>query len=416
MKYIKDPIHGYIRLNDLELALIETRAVQRLRRIRQLAGSEYVYPGAIHTRFEHSLGTMFVAGLMGTTLAERAEEESSIVQITRLQGLLHDIGHGPFSHVFEPVMEEFCGLTHEDMSRKIIEKSEIADILSSHGFDPKNVADLSVGLKEGEKVLNKVIRSPFDADKLDFTNRDSYHTGAGYYIDVHRIAYNVEIFDGELCLNIKALPTMESLVISRLLAFRSIYFHRTSRAAQVMMIEAMRRIARDVLEIEETVKDVDRYLDMDDFTVWCALKRDPRTRQILEDLANRRLLKVAYEMVFYRKEGEIGFLDSRAILGRLREEISARADVDLGDIFIDIPLLRTVPVEGFEETITFLEPEGRGRVALKAEEISPIISQLKRTLLSIVRIYTRKELVNRVEKAAKEVLSGEERFYHKVSY
>ncbi|MGC8931983.1 MAG: HD domain-containing protein [Candidatus Methanodesulfokora sp.] len=410
-KYIKDPIHGYIKINNFELSIIETRPLQRLRRIKQLAGSEYVYPGAIHTRFEHSIGTMHMAGLMAETLKDLGVD---VVQLSRLQGLLHDVGHGPFSHTFEPVLEEICGLSHEDMTQKIVKETEIADILSKNGFDPAEVADYSIG-RGKTRYQNQIIRSPFDADKLDFTMRDSYHTGAGYYVDAYRIVYNLGIIDNSLGLNIKALPTLESLLISRLLSFRSIYFHKTSRAAQVMLTRAM-KIVSDKLEVEEATKDVEKYLQLDDYTVWNVIRSDPRTRNIFEDLANRRLLKVAYEDVLYRREGDLALLEKKSIVESIRDEIADRSGVPREEIYIDTPLLRTLPVEDISSEIIFFSSEGEGIKRVNADEISPIIYQLRRTVMSTLRVYTRKENVEKVKKASEEVFKGRSSFYYRVSY
>jgi len=184
--FIKDPIHGYIWITDSERNIIDTRPVQRLRRIKQLGlGAEYVYPGANHTRFEHSLGCLYLAGVLAESLP--VELSKNEIADIRVAALLHDLGHGPFSHVFEPLLNRCTGKTHEDMSEWLIERSELAEILESGGYSVDRIKKLAVGRMSTEKIfLNQIIRSAVDVDKMDFLVRDSYHTGAGYgQIDIY---------------------------------------------------------------------------------------------------------------------------------------------------------------------------------------------------------------------------------------
>ena len=132
---IIDPIHDFVRVYDNELKIIDTPIFQRLRRIRQLSGAHLIYPGAQHTRFEHSLGVMHIASMAGQALAEKGVVSSDDIQNLRLASLLHDIGHGPFSHLFEEIFEEKRKISHEDLGRDIILKTEIGDIISKNGFD-----------------------------------------------------------------------------------------------------------------------------------------------------------------------------------------------------------------------------------------------------------------------------------------
>ncbi|HKX81620.1 MAG TPA: HD domain-containing protein, partial [Nitrososphaera sp.] len=127
---ITDPVHKSIRFSQVEKEIIDTPTFQRLRRIRQLAGAHLVYPSAQHSRFEHSLGAMHVAGLAAESLLLKGYiDNPEVVQDLRLAALLHDIGHGPFSHLFEEVLEYRLKTSHEDIGKMIIAKSEIADVL-----------------------------------------------------------------------------------------------------------------------------------------------------------------------------------------------------------------------------------------------------------------------------------------------
>src|SRR5919205_2813878 len=154
---IADPIHKYIRFSQVEKEVIDSLAFQRLRRIRQLAGAHLVYPSAQHSRFEHSLGAMHIAGLAGETLLDKGYiDNADVVQELRLAALLHDIGHGPFSHLFEEVLEARCKRSHEDMGREIISHSEISDIVGKYGYNSSDICKLSFG-ESNVKFFNEII-------------------------------------------------------------------------------------------------------------------------------------------------------------------------------------------------------------------------------------------------------------------
>lgn len=177
--FIKDPIYGYIRLTETERRVLDTGPVQRLRRIRQLSGAEYAYPAATHTRFEHVLGTMYLAGVVTENLPVKLSEGEK--KAVKVAALLHDVGHAPFSHLFEPILQRYVGKTHEDMSTNIVLDSELSSVLEGEGLDPKIISRLCVGRLGDSKraYLDQIIRSSVDVDKMDFVLRDSYHTGTG---------------------------------------------------------------------------------------------------------------------------------------------------------------------------------------------------------------------------------------------
>jgi HD superfamily phosphohydrolase len=156
---IKDPVHGYVSVTEVEKRLIDSYPVQRLRRLRQLAGSEFVYSGANHTRFEHSIGVMYLSGKLteNPNLSQLLSLEE--IQTVRMAALLHDVGHGPFSHVFEHLLVKFLNKTHEDITQWIIQKSELHDIISELGYDPKQVGKLAVGnLRiQGKAFMDQII-------------------------------------------------------------------------------------------------------------------------------------------------------------------------------------------------------------------------------------------------------------------
>src|SRR4030066_10789 len=142
---IKDPVHGYVYITEAEKNIVDSYPMQRLRRLRQLAGSEYVYPGANHTRFEHCLSVMYLAGKVAENhnLSRVISDEEA--DMIRVSGLLHDVGHGPFSHVFEQLLIRDLEKTHEDITSWLIATSEVGDKIAKMGFNPQEVAKLAVG-------------------------------------------------------------------------------------------------------------------------------------------------------------------------------------------------------------------------------------------------------------------------------
>lgn len=369
IKSIKDPIHGYVELTELEIDLLDTLPLQRLRRIKQLPGSEYVYPGAINTRFEHSLGVMHLAGLMGERLAEYIGREVSTE--LRAAGLLHDIGHGPFSHSFESILREKTGMSHEDVSVLLIQKTEISDIMNRHGLNVSDICDLIKG-KYRRKSLSKVINSSVDADKMDYTVRDSYHTGAGYSVDIHRIAINVMEVEGDLVIHMRALEAVESLLMARLLSFRTIYYHKTSRGVQLMLELAMKSIA-ERLKLEEINEDPNIFLELDDYSVWELMKRGERSKDIIRKLMRREILKMVAE--WHNIELSMEELE------KIREELARRSGISKSDIIIDVPKIAFVK----PHDLPMLWKNGKLYNPLK---ISPVLSRLEQTFPSLTRIYT----------------------------
>ena len=176
---IRDPVHGYIFMSNIEKDLINSKPIQRLRRIKQLSGAYFTYPGAEHSRFSHSLGVMHLAGILGKHLEERGYIDEEEVQKLRVAGLLHDVGHGPFSHVYEEILHKYRNVTHEDLAQWLIKESIVKDILEKYGYSPDEMADLAIGRADlGKKsFINQVIASQFDVDIMDYLVRDSYFAG-----------------------------------------------------------------------------------------------------------------------------------------------------------------------------------------------------------------------------------------------
>jgi len=407
---IKDPVHGYVYITEAEKQIIDSFPVQRLRRLRQLAGAEYVYPGANHTRFEHCVGVMHLAGLMveNPFLSRYFDDEE--YQLIRIAALLHDVGHGPFSHIFEHLLVKFLNKTHEDINVWIVQKSELKDIIKKLGFNVNEVAQLSVGLlhKPKRAFMDQIIRSAVDVDKLDFVVRDTFHTGAQYgYVDVFRLIQTLDVLDQNLAVDVGALSALESFILARVESFKSIYFHRVGRAAQLMLAMAMEE-AKDELSLVD-FKTPEEYLAYDDYTVWTMLKKSKKSRRIIENLERRRLLKCAYDRTFYVRDKTISSIFSvEEIRNQLREQIADEAGVEARAVVIDVPTLPSVPyshsvlLEPMEIPVFSRTRRGE-KVPQRLSDISGIFDVLK-GFINILRVYTDEKHRDKVGKAATKLL------------
>ncbi len=407
---IKDPVHGYVYITEAEKEIIDSYPMQRLRRLRQLAGSEFVYPGANHTRFEHCVGVMYLAGKVveNPNVSRLVSEEEA--ETTRIAALLHDVGHGPFSHVFEQLLIRDLDRTHEDMTSWLVEKSEVADKLGKLGYSAAEVAKLAVGkLHKPEKAfLDQVISSAVDVDKQDFIVRDTFHTGAEYgFIDVFRLIHALDVLGENLAVELGALSALESFIIARIESFKSIYFHRVGRAAQIMLATAMEK-ANEELGLT-AFKTPEEYLAMDDYTVWAAAKKCEKSRRIIEDLERRRLLKCAYERTFYEKDTMVSNIFSRdAYRQQVQAEIARGAGVEAEAVIIDVPTVPSVPyhhsalMENMEIPV-FSKNSAGAKTLYRLSEISRIFETLK-GFINILRVYTDATNREKVEKATAKVL------------
>jgi len=407
---IKDPVHGYVYITEEETAIIDSYAVQRLRRLRQLAGAEYVYPGANHTRFEHSVGVMYLAGRVtgNPNMAEIVDEEEA--EMIRLAALLHDVGHGPFSHVFEELLDSELGKTHEDMTVWIVKESSLKDSLRRIGHRPEEVAKLAVGRlhKPGRAFLDQILSSAVDVDKQDFIVRDTLHTGAEYgFIDISRLVDTFDVLAGNLAVDLAALSALESLIIARIESFKSIYFHRVGRAAQIMLATAMKEANVDLGLTD--FKTPEEYLAMDDYTVWTALKGCKKSKRIIEDLERRKMIKCAYERTFYEKDPMVMNIFSRdAYRKQLRQEIAEEAKVEPETVTIDVPTVPSVPNHHamLAETVeipVFHRTHTGEKVPQRLSEISRIFETL-RGFINVLRVYTDEENRERVGRASSRIL------------
>lgn len=413
---IRDPLHGYILVNELERKIIDTQPVQRLHYLRQLAGAYLVYPGADHTRFSHSLGVMHLAGEQLSLLQDKqGSQDDYQLAVVRIAGLLHDIGHGPFSHTFEGVLQKTRKSTHEDLTEWLIRTSEIGEILENEGIDKEDVAMLARGRKTPAipNWMTQIISGPWDVDKMDFLKRDSHYTGADYGdIDIHRILFSTEIIEDQLMLDTTALFALESLLIARYEMFKAVYYHKTVRAAEIMLVMAM-NLANNELGFT-AFETPDQFLILNDGYVLSQIRKlrdakDPPLRQasqIVNDLYNRRLLKVTGEKYLHVPDRFTAALYTKpAIKENLEREIAKLAGVDPEAIFIDIPTLPSLPYNPGAldpQALPVFEWKNGKRLQTSADRLSQLINVL-RGFMDVIRCFTWDKYRKEVSEATAKV-------------
>lgn len=277
---VQDAIHGYIDVTDLEERVVDTPEMQRLRRIRQLGFSQLVYPSATHSRFEHSLGALHLAGRFADALNLDEDE----AQRLRLAALLHDVGHGPFSHAADFIFSEE-DMSHEDYSQRKIRNGRIGDVLRDAGVDPEAVCSLI----RGEGQLGSIIAGHIDVDRMDYLMRDAHYTGVAYgTIDAGTIIRASRTTDNALAFHEKYVNALESLLTARYLMITAVYGHRTSRVGARMFREAFQVLR------EEKGLSVDELAEFDEPAIVMAFRNGPEpARELIRRIEDRDLYKVA---------------------------------------------------------------------------------------------------------------------------
>ena len=349
MKLVHDPIHGGIELDDFAVKLVDTPEFQRLRRITQLGLAFLVYPSARHTRFEHSLGTFYLARKI--TGYNPEIEEGAVYA-----ALLHDIGHYPFSHTLEALYPR-----HEENTRRVLREGEIRDVIEER---------YSLGEFLG-LLKHPLVSGDIDADRMDYLVRDAYYTGVAYgLVDLERLIRNLR-WDGErLILGEKGIMAGQNLLISRSMMYPTVYQHHTVRIASAMLCKA---VELEGVELEELRK-------MDEVDLVARLRGSERweVRELIGAIENRKL----YKRVLWSGKK----LDEKTIK-ELRKELESE--------FGHLALLDYPEKPRFEERNAFVEFNGEIK---RLSEVSPVVRALVEAKESNWRwgIYAREDKVEEV--------------------
>ncbi|MCE5272217.1 HD domain-containing protein [bacterium] len=329
LRELRDPIHGFINRTEREERIIDTVVFQRLRGIKQLALASLVYPGAIHTRFEHSLGVMHIAGLLAEQLLVNHEK----VDLIRLAGLLHDIGHGPFSHVSEDILDKYFDQSkiqvkakekiHEKLTCDIIEQNKEINELVDRPTKNK-IIGLLAGT-QGEIIEKNIISGPLDADKQDYLLRDSYFCGVKYGIfDLERLIGTLtshhDSTEQYLAATEDGIYAIEQFVIAKYHMTTQVYRHKIRLVTDEMIIRALELgIEKDgivwlnnLYRYDGSEQFINNYLDWDDSRLSVALLFPMNGKQgyatdIFWRLRNRNLFKRVFSKNLNEVEPELSW-------------------------------------------------------------------------------------------------------------
>ncbi len=400
MKVVHDPIHGSVPIDGVFQEVADRHEMQRLRYVRQLGMGFLVFPGANHTRFEHSLGVYHLAGRMADAIS-LSEEDSDLV---RMAGLLHDMCHSPFSHSLEATTESITGMDHMELARAIITGKTrnrlpsfdsildgvgpIGDILDANGIPANEVCDLIEFHESRSENLDsftggqtwfrsrdyahQIIHGPVDADQMDYLMRDAHYTGMTHGdIDCERLINTMAVHNDRIVINRGGIAAAEGLMVSRSLMYTSVYFHETVKIAERMLVKAVDECDADKSLI---------FLWNDSDLMQCLLSSGGRPAETAKRILTRDLYKKA--AIVYAEEMTD---DLASVLmqysgpegrDRLEKEVADAAGVDVYEVAAEVaPLSNIQSLAKIGKTdVAILDSEGRVKTLTR---ISPIAKALQ---------------------------------------
>ncbi len=413
-KTIRDPIHGDIKLEGLFLELIEAPEIQRLYDIKQLGFAHLVFPGAHHTRLEHSLGTYHVA----SKAAEQIELDKDEKEMISCAAFLHDIGHGPFSHTLEYILRDTLNADHVDLTEKLIfgeheifnqkEKEYIVspnvfEILNKHGMNQKEIANIIRGNTNKKKYLGQLLTSPVDVDQIDYLIRDSYYTGVAYgMIDIERFLQTLIIKNNQLAVRKKGVGVLENILMARNLMYSSVYFHKTVRIAELMLAKAIEKI--------EDTKPFDFFKMTDAELINDLKKKGSFQYEIATRLKFRKLFKQAFTTSKSTLEkGSIDIISKLEKLNFRREkekEFEDSLNLPSGHVIIDVPSYELIQAEPrIKQTDIPIIDEDKVK---RLDDFTPVAKAIRLREIPdwIVMIITDEKYKEIVSKNAENILFG----------
>lgn len=416
-KLVRCPLYGFIGLSKREDRLLNTAAMQRLSRIKQLAHTYVVYPSAVHTRLEHSLGALYLAGRICDQLRLPQKQKKLI----RIAALLHDVGQGPFSHIWEEPMRWINGeqYSHEDVTKLIIEsESKIRKVLG-------NLKNETLEVFSQDSLGSDIIASGLDVDKLDYLRRDSFHTGVAYGLfDIERVIRTVDRISEAgrdyLAIHEKGKDALESYRLARYAMHIQVYEHHTRLIADDMLLKAIKLALSEGCLAEEDFKIgndpnafIDNFLELDDFSIQHRIlqKSTGVAKKLIKAIRNRKLLKRALEVPL-TKSGVKNPIRREKIIKMNRndiedaeEKIATELGIDSAYVIVHLQSIKIKLYERFEQTLGKKEKpiyvKRRDGSTFSFEEESPISASLN----PIRRLYVfcPKGYVQKTKKIAEDI-------------
>ena len=324
MRRVRDSIHDYIDLDELESSLVDTEPYQRLRWIKQLGSANLVYPGANHTRLEHSIGVSHLAKQM----AIQSEVPDDEIHLVSIAGLLHDLGHSPYSHLADELP---FGKDHVEVTQDIVNDSQISDIFHKQGIETNEICDLI----KGNHKYGSLISGDIDGDRLDYLIRDSHYTGVKTGVDTGRLITKMSFSNNELVIGESSLPVVETFLTSRSIMFPTVYFHPFSRGAELMLARATKSA------INGSHFSYDEFISYTDHKFLSELNlAGGLSKKLVNNFEKRHIIKRAVSITKDKTE-EMGI--TKSDIEALETSIAHKLDIDSSEIFMDLPPLKVVP-------------------------------------------------------------------------
>jgi len=341
---------------------------------------------------------------------------SDELQEVRLGGLLHDMGHGPFSHVYEEALIEHRGMNHEDVTEWIILESVVGDMLENGGVSKKRIADLVRGrrITKNDAVMSGIVAGQVDADKMDYLIRDSFYCGVNYgLVDIHRLIQSLDVSkDNTLEFDIAARGALEAFLVARYEMFLNVYYHKAVRSVEVMLVKLMN--AADKALGLTSFSEPEDFLKLDDISLVSQIRRiDPKESEeakeavrMMDLLDSRVLYKSAFEKVLHTGDRFVSkVLTKSKVRESIQEEIAASAGVPSEDVIVDVPTLPSVPYNPFQVDpmeINVFEVIERKKVRRNLSYYSNIAEMMK-GYFDVIRVYTSHKHRAKVGRAAREI-------------
>jgi HD superfamily phosphohydrolase len=383
MQAIKDSVHDYVELPPVAAELLDTAPMQRLRHIKQLSTVRLVYPSANHTRFEHSIG---VAHLAGQAL-DRLGIDGRRAKKVQAAAHLHDVGHGPYGHQTEGIIERRLGRHHDEVA-DLLGRGELAATLERHDLSPDEIASLVAG--DGE--LGQIVAGELDVDRMDYLVRDAHHTGVPYgTVDYSRLLAALRFTDGKLVLAEGNVQTAESLLVARALMNATVYRHHVSRIAGAMLERTSERLL-DSSDV--SAAEFQRFTDAE---LLAALRNHEETRPMANRIAERNLFKRTVWAEWEAVPGEVVAADHTEVR-EFERDIAAKAGVEPKYVLLDTPGEPSIPESSSRVVVN-------GEVRRLADQ-SPLVQGLQASQRTQWRlgVYAPEEATDAVAEAATSVL------------
>jgi len=284
LKIVRDTIHGDILLSENDVALIDTLPVQRLRHVAQLGTVQWVFPGASHSRFEHTLGVVYLCKKIAKNLSEKKRYKENADALSAA-AVFHDAGHPPFSHTLEEfgVLSKSHKVRSMEIAKETIESSKTMDVSSA---DVLKILDGKMG------YLSDIVSGTLDADRLDYLNRDAYHTGVSYGVIDSRILSLFTTIEDRLAIDLRAVVPAETVLFARYVMRAIVYDHKVARGIGGMIAKAVEyALGRD--DVNKDVLDEEEIAQMNDMELLKQLKSYKFSKEIVEKIERRDMLKLA---------------------------------------------------------------------------------------------------------------------------